>query len=70
LMQMLEGLVLAAALTPLCWVGVLVVVRRIRQTGLVGPGLSDLFDQGERYAWMVGMFLALLLANLLGRLGN
>jgi len=69
-MQMLGGLMLAAALTPLCWVGVLVVVRRIRQTGLVGPGLSDLFDQGERYAWMVGVFLALLLANLLGRLGD
>jgi hypothetical protein len=69
-MQMLGGLMLTTVLTPLCWVGVLVVVRRIRQTGLVGPGLSDLFDQGERYAWMVGVFLALLLVNLLGRLGD
>ena len=69
-MQLLEGLLLVAALTPLCWVGVLVLVRRIRQTGLVGPGLDDLFDQGERYAWGAGVFLALLLVNVLGGLGG
>ena len=69
-MQLLEGLLLVAALTPLCWVGVLVLVRRIRQTGLVGPGLDDLFDQGERYAWGAGVFLALLLVNVLGGSGG
>ena len=69
MMQMLEGLILAAALTPLCWVGVLVVVRRIRQTGLVGPGLDGLFDQAERYAWIGGVFLALLLVSALAGLG-
>lgn len=65
-MQLLKGLLLVAALTPLCWVGVLIVLRRVRQTGLVGPGLDDLFDQAERYAWGAGVFLALLLVNFLG----
>jgi hypothetical protein len=65
-MGLLKGLLLVAAFTPVCWVGVLVLVRRVRQTGLVGPGLDELFDQGERYAWVVGLFLALLVAALLG----
>ncbi len=69
-MRLIKGLLLVAALTPLCWVGVLVVVRRIRQTGLVGPGLDDLFDQAERYAWGAGVFLALLLVNFLGGRGG
>ena len=69
-MQLLKGLLLVAALAPLCWVGVLVIVRRIRQTGLVGPGLDDVFDQAERYAWGAGVFLALLLVNVLGRPGG
>jgi hypothetical protein len=66
-MALLRGLLLAAALTPLCWVCTLAAVRRIRQTGLVGPGLDEVFDQAERYAWAAGVFLALLLANGLGR---
>ncbi len=69
MVQLLKGLLLVAVLTPLCWVGVLAALRRIRQTGLVGPGLDDLFDQAERYAWAVGVFLALLLVNLLAGLG-
>jgi hypothetical protein len=69
-MQLLKGLLLVAAFTPLCWVGVLVVVRKMRETGLVGPGLDELFDQGERYAWIGGVFLALLLVNALGRPGG
>jgi hypothetical protein len=66
-MRLVQGLLLVAALTPICWVGVLAIARRIRQTGLVGPGLDDLFDQAERYAWGAGVFLALLLANFLAR---
>jgi hypothetical protein len=69
-MELLKGLLLVAAFTPLCWVGVLVVVRKMRETGLVGPGLDELLDQGERYAWVGGVFLALLLANALGRPGG
>ena len=69
-MQLLKGLLLVAALAPLCWVGVLVIVRRIRQTGLVGPGLDDVFDQAERYAWGAGVFLALLLVNVRGAPGG
>jgi hypothetical protein len=69
-MQLLKGLLLVAAFTPLCWVGVLVVVRKMRETGLVGPGLDELFDQGERYAWIGGVFLALLLVSALGRPGG
>ena len=62
----LKRLLLAAALTPVCWVGVLIALRRVRQTGLVGPGLDGLFDEAERYAWIAGVFLALVLVNLLG----
>jgi len=69
-MRLMQGLLLVAALTPVCWVGVLAVVRRIRQTGLVGPGLDELFDQAERYAWGVGVFLALLLVNFLAGPGG
>lgn len=69
-MQLLKGLLLVAAFTPLCWVSVLVIVRKMRETGLVGPGLDELFDQGERYAWIGGVFLALLLVNALGRPGG
>ena len=68
-MQLLKGLLLVAALTPICWIGVLAFLRRVRQTGLVGPGLDDLFDQAERYAWAIGVFLALLLVNFLAGLG-
>ena len=69
-MGLLKGLLLVAAFTPLCWVGVLVVLRKMRETGLVGTGLDELFDQGERYAWIGGVFLALLLVNALGRSGS
>jgi hypothetical protein len=62
----LKRLLLAAALTPVCWVGVLIAMRRIRQTGLVGSGLDELFDEVERYTWIVGVFLALVLVNLVG----
>jgi hypothetical protein len=69
-MQLLKGLLLVVAFTPLCWVSVLVVVRKMRETGLVGPGLDELFNQGERYAWIGGVFLALLLVSALGRPGG
>ena len=69
-MELIKGLLLVAAMTPICWVGVLMVVRRIRQTGLVGPGLAELFDQAEKYAWGAGVFLALLLVNLLAGPGG
>ena len=62
----LKRLLLAATLTPICWVGVLIAMRRIRQTGLVGPGLDELLDEAERYAWIAGVFLALVLVNFLG----
>ena len=62
----LKRLLLAVTLTPVCWLGVLIATRRIRQTGLVGPGLDELFDEAERYAWIAGVFLALVLVNLIG----
>jgi hypothetical protein len=68
-MELLKGLLLVAVFTPLCWVGLLAALRRIRQTGLVGPGLDGLFDQAERYAWIGGVFLALLLVSALAGLG-
>jgi hypothetical protein len=68
-MELLKGLLLVAVFTPVCWVGLLVALRRIRQTGLVGPGLDGLFDQAERYAWIGGVFLALLLVSALAGLG-
>ena len=69
-MELLKGLLLVATFTPLCWVGVLVVVRKMRETGLVGAGLDELFDQGERYAWVAGAFLSLLLVTFLRRSGG
>jgi hypothetical protein len=68
-MELLKGLLLVAVFTPVCWVGLLAALRRIRQTGLVGPGLDGLFDQAERYAWIGGVFLALLLVSALAGLG-
>jgi hypothetical protein len=68
-MELLKGLLLVAVFTPMCWVGLLAALRRIRQTGLVGPGLDGLFDQAERYAWIGGVFLALLLVSALAGLG-
>jgi hypothetical protein len=61
---------LAAAFTPLCWIGVLIASKQIRKTGLAGPGLSELWEQLERYAWAAGGFLALLVANVLGDVGS
>jgi hypothetical protein len=63
-MRLFAGLLLTAAFTPICWVAVLIAMRKIRQTGLVGPGLAVLFDEGERYAWAIGVFLALIIASL------
>jgi hypothetical protein len=68
-MELLKGLLLVAVFTPVCWVSLLAALRRIRQTGLVGPGLDGLFDQAERYAWIGGVFLALLLVSALAGLG-
>jgi hypothetical protein len=67
-MELLKGLLLVAVFTPLCWVGLLAALRRVRQTGLVGPGLDSLFDQAERYAWIGGVFLALLVVSALAAL--
>jgi hypothetical protein len=68
-MQLLKGLLLVAVFTLPCWISVLALSRRIRQTGLVGPGLDVLFDQAERYAWAIGIFLALLVVDLLAGMG-
>jgi hypothetical protein len=66
---LLRGMVLVAALTPLCWLGVLMASKQMRRTGLIGPGLGELLDQLERNAWAVGGFLALLVVNVMGESG-
>lgn len=63
--SLLKGILLTAALTPLCWIVVLIALRRVRQTGLAGSGPNELLDQLERYAWAAGVFLALLLSSVL-----
>jgi hypothetical protein len=62
---------MVAACTPVCWIGVLVLMRRIRASGLVGAGLpGELLDQMERYAWVPGVFAALCVVNFLGGPGG
>ncbi len=67
---LLRGLLLAAALTPLCWIGVLMALSQTRKTGLVGPGLGEFLNQLERGAWAIGGLLALGIGNVMNKAGS
>ena len=70
-MALIRSIGLVAVLTPVCWVSLLLVLGRMRQTGLLGDGLAgDLFEALESYAWVGGIFLALVLAGLLQAAGG
>jgi len=66
-MSILRGIVLAAVFTPLCWVLILFVFRKLRSVAAMDVGLPyDLLNEIERRSWLVGVMLALALSGLLG----
>ena len=62
-------MLLIALLTPLCWLGILLIVFQLRKRLPPDPSLDGMFDAATRYAWVGGVFLAMLLNSTLAGLG-
>ena len=68
-MSLLKGLLFVVVFTPLCWIGVILLLNQLQRLMPDDPFLDDMLEPGMRYAWVMGLFLALLLTAALAGLG-